>query len=63
MADKFGDEQSIFGEVSKILGMPNNFCGRPKCFRGAKTKIRVVKKINPGGLKMFPSTEYIFGDK
>jgi hypothetical protein len=29
--------------------MPNNFCGTPKCFWGAKTKIRVVKKINPGG--------------
>jgi hypothetical protein len=31
--------------------MPNNFCGTPKCFRGAKTKIRVAKKINPGGVE------------
>jgi hypothetical protein len=49
--------------------MPNNFCGTPKCFRGAKTKIQTVKK-NPGWvenvfvhkiyfrgqIKMFPHT-------
>jgi hypothetical protein len=42
--------------------MPNNFCGTPKCFRGAKTKIRVVKKINPGGVEnVFKHRIYFWG--